>query len=258
MHVYFLIVLFIIGASLGSFFNVCIYRIPNKQSVVNLVSYCYNCKTKLNLLDLIPILSWSLLKGKCRYCGQNISLRYTLVELLTGILFVLVYSIYGLNIISLYYLLLVSLLVIITFIDLDHYIIHDELIIFGLVGALIFNISGIGISLNKSLLGGLICGGGMLLLIHLIEFIIKKEIMGGGDIKLFVMIGIFLGIKLGLLTILLSIYTGSIYGVSNIIYSRFKKKEFNLMMPYGPFISMGALISILYSTNVINWYTGLF
>ena len=239
MYIYFAIVSFIIGASLGSFFNVCIYRIPNKKSVVNPPSHCYNCNTRLKPLDLVPILSWTLLRGKCRYCGQKISPRYALVELLTGTLFVLVYIVYGPNIITLYYSLLVSLLVIITFIDLDHYIIPDELIIFGSLGAVI-------------------CGGGMLVLIYLIELIIKKEVMGGGDIKLFGMVGLFLGIKLGLLTILLSVYVGAIYGVATIIYSKIKKKEFNSMIPYGPFISVGALISILYGTNIINWYIGLF
>ena len=230
MYIYFAIVSFIIGALLGSFFNVCIYRIPNKKSVVNPPSHCYNCNTRLKPLDLVPILSWTLLRGKCRYCGQKISPRYALVELLTGILFVLVYSVYGPSIMTLYYSLLVSLLVIITFIDLDHYIIPDELVIFGSVGAVIFNILGQGISIKDSLLGGLICGGGMLVL----------------------------GIKLGLLTILLSVYVGAIYGVATIIYSKIKKKEFNSMIPYGPFISVGALISILYGTNIINWYIGLF
>ena len=98
----------------------------------------------------------------------------------------------------------------------------------------------------------------MLVLIYLIELIIKKEVMGGGDIKLFGMVGLCLGIKLGLLTILLSVYVGAIYGVATIIYSKIKKKEFNSMIPYGPFISVGALISILYGTNIINWYIGLF
>ena len=258
MYIYFAVVSFIMGASLGSFFNVCIYRIPNKKSVVNPPSHCYNCNTRLKPLDLVPILSWTLLRGKCRYCGQKISPRYALVELLTGILFILVYRVYGYNTIILYYLLLVSLLLIITFIDLDYYIIPDELIRFGSIGASIFNILGQAISIKDSLLGSIICGGGMLVLIHLIELLIKKEAMGGGDIKLFGMVGLFLGIKLGLLTILLSVYVGAIYGVGSIIYSKIKKKEYNSMIPYGPFISVGALISILYGTNIMNWYIGLF
>ena len=98
----------------------------------------------------------------------------------------------------------------------------------------------------------------MLLIKLLGDFLFKKESMGGGDIKLFFMIGLFLGVKLGLLTILLSVYIGSIYGVITMIYSKIKKKIVNLMVPYGPFISMSALISILYSTSIINWYIGLF
>ena len=258
MCVYFVIMSFIIGVCLGSFFNVCIYRIPNKKSVVNPPSHCYNCSTRLKPLDLIPILSWSLLRGKCRYCGQKISSRYALVELLTGILFVLLYNMYSSSIISLYYSLLVSLLVIITFIDLEHHIIHNELITFGLVGATIFNILGLGISLKESLLGGLVCAGGIFVLIYSISAITKKEVMGGGDIKLFFMVGIFLGTKLGLLTILLSFYAGSVYGVIIMIYKKIKKKAFNLVIPYGPFISMGAFISILYSTSIIGWYIELF
>ena len=98
----------------------------------------------------------------------------------------------------------------------------------------------------------------MLALIYLIEFIVKKEVMGGGDIKLFAMTGLFLGVKGGLLTILLSVYVGAIYGIITIIYSKIKKQEYNSMIPYGPFISVGALITVLCGTNIINWYMGLF
>ena len=246
------------GITFGSFFNVCIFRIPEKKSIANPPSHCYNCNIRLKPLDLVPILSWTLLRAKCRYCGQKISLRYTLVELLTGILFVLLYNVYGMNVITLYYLLLVSLLTIITFIDIDHYIIPDEIIIFGYVFALIFNVSGEGIGIKDSVLGSLICGGGMLALIYLIELIVKKEVMGGGDIKLFAMTGLFLGIKGGLLTTLLSVYIGAIYGIITIIYSKIKKQEYNSMIPYGPFISVGALITVLCGTNIINWYIALF
>lgn len=249
---------FILGIIFGSFFNVCIYRIPNKQSISNPPSHCYNCNTRLKPLDLVPIFSWVFLGGKCRYCKQKISPRYALVELLTGILFVLVYKVYGLDTITIYYILLVSLLVIITFIDIDHYIIPDGLIIFGSIGAIAFNILGQGIGLKESLLGGLICGGGTLALIYLIELIVKKEVMGGGDIKLFGMVGLFLGVKYGLLTVLLSVYVGATYGVCTIIYSKIKNKEYNSMIPYGPFISIGALITVLCGTNIINWYMGLF
>jgi leader peptidase (prepilin peptidase)/N-methyltransferase len=258
MDIYFIIISFIMGITFGSFFNVCIFRIPEKKSIVNPPSHCYNCNTRLKPLDLVPILSWTLLRGKCRYCGRKIAPRYALVELLTGILFVLAYNVYGYNFVTLYYLLLVSLLVIITFIDIDHYIIPDEVIIFGSVFAIIFNALNQGIGIKNSILGALICGGGMLILIYLIEVIVKKEVMGGGDIKLFAMTGLFLGVKGGLLTIILSVYVGAIYGIVTIIYSKIKKQKYNSMIPYGPFISVGALVVVLCGTNIINWYMKLF
>ncbi|RDY26651.1 prepilin peptidase [Romboutsia weinsteinii] len=253
-----MIYMYIIGTIFGSFFNVCIFRIPNNQSISNPPSHCYNCNNRLKPLDLVPILSWVFLKGRCRYCGEKISPRYALVELLTGVLFVLVYNVYGLNIITLYYLILVSLLVVITFIDIDHYIIPNGLIIFGSIFGVLFSLMGQGIELKDSILGAIISGGGMFLLIYLIELIVKKEVMGGGDIKLFAMIGLFLGVEGGLLTILLSIYVGAIYGVGIILYSKAKKKDYNSVIPYGPFISVGSIIVILYGDNIINWYLNMF
>lgn len=253
-----MIYMYMIGTIFGSFFNVCIFRIPNNQSISNPPSHCYNCNNRLKPLDLVPILSWVFLKGQCRYCGQKISPRYALVELLTGVLFVLVYNVYGLNIITLYYLILVSLLVIITFIDIDHYIIPNGLIIFGAIFGVLFSLIGQSIELKDSILGAVISGGGMFLLIYLIELVVKKEVMGGGDIKLFAMIGLFLGVQGGLLTILLSIYVGAIYGIGIILDSKIKKKEYNSVIPYGPFISVGAIIVILYGDNIINWYLNIF
>lgn len=258
MDIYFTIISFIIGIIFGSFFNVCIYRIPEKLSVANPPSHCYNCNTRLKPLDLVPILSWTFLKGKCRYCGQKISPRYALVELLTGILFATIYINFGYSIQTIYYMFLVSLLIIITFIDLDHFIIPNELIIIGTIFALIFNLFIEIITIKDMILGAFICGGGMLILIYLIEIIVKKEVMGGGDIKLFAMLGVFLGLKGGLLTILLSVYVGAIYGIITIVYSKIKKQEYNSMIPYGPFISVAALVYVLHGTQIINWYLGLF
>lgn len=249
--------IFIVGTILGSFFNVCIYRIPENKSIANPPSTCTTCNTRLKPIDLIPILSYLMSGKKCRYCKKEISPRYAAVEFLTGILFILVYNVHSILLETVYYLILVSLLVIITFIDIDHYIIPDGIIIFGLVTALILNILGIGIPIKESLIGAIICGGGMLILIHLIELVVKKEVMGGGDIKLFAMIGLFLGIKGGILTIILSVYIGAIYGVGTILYSKLNNKEYNSMIPYGPFISVGAIIVLLYGNNILNWYSKL-
>lgn len=258
MTMYFTILSFIMGIILGSFFNVCIYRIPEGISISHPPSHCYNCNTRLRTLDLVPILSWIFLKGKCRYCGKKISQRYALVELLSGVLFTMIYLEFGHDFTVLYYTILVSLLIIITFIDIDHYIIPNQLILIGCITSLIVNVLGYGVGVKNSIFAAAICGGGMLILTHLIELIVKKEVMGGGDIKLFTMTGLFLGIKGGILTILLSIYVGAIYGVGTIIYSKIKNKEYNSMIPYGPFISVGALITLLYGNNILSWYSSLF
>ena len=144
MDLYFTIISFIMGTIFGSFYNVCIYRIPEKLSVANPPSHCYNCQTRLKPIDLIPILSWLSLKGKCRYCGIKVSSRYATVELLTGILFALTYIAFGYNFKTIYYMLLVSLLIIITFIDIDHFIIPDELVIAGSIIAIAVNLLGYG------------------------------------------------------------------------------------------------------------------
>ncbi|MGL5713111.1 MAG: prepilin peptidase [Paraclostridium sp.] len=258
MDLYFTIVSFIMGTIFGSFYNVCIYRIPNKQSIANPPSHCYNCNTRLKSIDLIPILSWLSLKGKCRYCGVKVSSRYAKVELLTGILFALIYIIFGYEFKSVYYMLLVSLLIIITFIDLDHYIIPDEIIILGCVIALIVNLTGFGVSFFDGIKGAVFAGGGVLVVTLAIEFIVKKEVMGGGDIKLYAMIGLFLGTKLALLTILLSIYVGGIYGLIFILYNKAKKKEFSSMIPFGPFISIASVISMLWGNNILGFYINYF
>ncbi|WP_455539798.1 prepilin peptidase [Terrisporobacter sp.] len=254
MEIFIKIYVFIVGMIFGSFFNVCIFRIPEKQSISNPPSHCPNCNTRLKPRDLIPVLSYLLSGRKCRYCKKEISSRYALVELLTGVLFLLVYNKYLINIVTINYLVLISLLIIITFIDIDHYIIPDKLVIIGSVFAIIFNQLFKVITIKESLLGALVCGGGVLILVYIIEFIVKKEVMGGGDIKLFAMVGLFLGVKNSLLVALISVYVGAIFGIATIVYSKIKKKEYNSMIPYGPFISIATLIVILYGDNIINWY----
>lgn len=254
MEIFISIYIFIIGIIFGSFFNVCIYRIPEKQSISNPPSHCPNCNTRLKPRDLIPIFSYLLSGRKCRYCKEKISSRYAIVELLTGILFLIVFNKFYLDISTVYYLVLTSILIIITFIDIDHYIIPDGLLIIGSIFAIVFNIIFKTITIKESLLGAIICGGGVLAIVYLIEFIVKKEVMGGGDIKLFAMIGLFLGIKNSLLSALISVYVGAIFGVIMIICSKIKKSEFNSMIPYGPFISIATLIVMLYGDNIINWY----
>ncbi|MBC8632286.1 prepilin peptidase [[Eubacterium] tenue] len=258
MDMYFIVLVFIIGVIFGSFYNVCIYRIPNKQSIVNPPSHCYRCNTRLKPIDLVPILSWGFLKGKCRYCKEKISPRYTIVEIITGILFTLIYITFEYKFITIYYMFLTSLLIIITFIDLDCYIIPDILVLIGSITALLVNFLGYGIPFIDAIKGSIFTGGGLLVLTLIIEYILKKEVIGGEGIKLFVMIGLFLGTKLSLLTLLLSIYIGGAYGIIFIVYNKIKNKRFNSMIPFGPFISLATVISMLYGNQIIDFYIKTF
>ena len=191
---------------------------------------------------------------ECGHCGQSILIKRILIELSTGILFLITYNIYGLDIIIINYLVFIYLLLIITIIDTKYYIIPNNILLFGSIFTLLFNLINKEIYTKDSLIGAIVCGGGVFILSSLIEFISKKEVIGGGDIKLFFMVGLFLGIKLGLLTIFLSTYLGLFYAILITIHSKIKKLEYNLMIPYGPFVSLGAIISVLCGTNIINWY----
>lgn len=236
---------FIIGLVIGSFLNVCIYRIPEEQSIINPPSHCPKCNNRLKAVDLIPVFSYLIMRGKCRYCKEKISIRYMLVELFTGILFLFVYNNHHISSATIYYLILVSLLIVITFIDIDHYIIPDSLIIFGILFSIVFNILFELIDFKNLILGGVLCGGTVFIFVIILEFIVKQEVMGRGDIKLFIMLGTFFGIKGGFISVILSVYLGAIYGVIVIVYSKINKRDYNSVIPYGPFISLAAIIQIL-------------
>lgn len=241
----------IAGLLMGSFFNVCIYRVPRDQSIVKPASRCTSCGTRLAWRDLMPVISWVSLGGKCRYCKSPISYRYTLVELLTGLIFVVLYLKFGISGSFLTYAILCSILIIATLIDLDFQIIPDGLVLTGAIFALLLIPAGLSVHWKDALLGMLAGGGTFLLIALLSSWILKKEGMGGGDIKLMGMIGLFIGWKLTALSILLSIYAGGIIGG---LLMMLRKKKRGDAIPYGPFIAAGTVIAILYGNDLIQWY----
>ncbi len=245
-------ILTIVGLILGSFYNVCIYRISKKESVVFPSSYCPECKHPLKPGDLIPVLSYISLKGRCRYCKDKIPIRYPLVEIITALAILLLYSKYGLTGRLLAYIILASILIIISFIDIDERIIPDILIIIGTVAGFFTSLLGFTVSLVDALLG-LLLGGGILLVIGLASLLVlKKEGMGGGDIKLMGMIGLFLGWKMALLSLLLSIFLGGIISLFLLITNRKKLGEY---IPFGPFISCGTMVALIWGKAILSWYT---
>jgi len=188
-----IILLFILGLAVGSFSNVCIYRIPGNESIIYPASHCPKCHSSISLKDNIPLLSYILLKGRCRNCKSRISIQYPAVELLTGLVYVIIYQIYGLSVQSLIYIILSSALIVITFIDLNEQVIPEVISIPGIVIGLILSFFIPYISFVNSALG-IVIGGGIILVIRLAgSLIFKKESMGIGDIELAGMIGAFLG-----------------------------------------------------------------
>jgi leader peptidase (prepilin peptidase) / N-methyltransferase len=239
------------GAIVGSFLNVCIIRLPKGESIIIPGSHCPQCNHPIKFYDNFPLISYLLLGGECRYCKRSISAQYPLVEGTTAISSLLLFLKYGLSLSYFFYFSFVAALIIITVIDLYHQIIPDVISIpgigVGLLGALIIP----HITFFNSLLGILLGGGSLFVVATLYQWFFKREGMGGGDVKLLAMIGAFLGWDAVILTILLSSLIGSITGI---IIMVLKGKDFKYAIPFGPFLSLGAVIALFYKNEIISWY----
>ena len=248
-----IILIFILGMIVGSFSNVCIYRIPRNESIIYPASHCPKCRSNISLKDNIPLISYILLKGRCRNCKSKISIRYPVVELLTGLIYLIIYLIYGLSIQSLIYIILSSALIIIAFIDLNEQIVPDVISLPGIVIGFIISFFVPYISFINSALGVFV-GGGIILVIGLVGSVIfKKEAMGGGDVKLAAMIGAFLGWRYIIISLFLGFFLGAVAGIF-LIVSKIKNKED--VVPFGPFIALGSMITLLWGEKIIFWYIG--
>lgn len=245
---------FLIGISIGSFLNVCIARIPEKKSIVSPPSNCPKCGHGIKFYDNIPLLSYLILFGKCRNCKTPISLRYPLVELLTGILSMMLMFYYGPSISYLVYFCLVAALITITFIDLDHRIIPDVISLPAIPIGFLTSFLLVQLTWLDSLIGILVGGGSLLLVAVIYEKLTGHEGMGGGDIKLLAMLGAFLGWEGVLFTILASSLLGTVIGGGAMLISG-KGRKFAI--PFGPFLSLGAVLYILWGDILIRWYLEL-
>jgi len=272
---------FLFGLFVGSFLNVCIVRLPRGRSIVTPPSHCPRCQERIKWYDNIPVVSFLILRGRCRSCGLPISWRYPLVELMNGLMYLWAYRTFGMSgdmrdlaemaII----MVLSSALIVITFIDLDHQIIPDVITLpgmfIGLALAPFFMTAltdHLPFFLERVLspdaayaraflnsLIGLVLGAAPLLIIGwLWEKIKHVEAMGGGDIKLMGMVGSFLGWKGAFLTIMLGAISGSLVGGALILL---KKHSADNVIPFGPFLAAGAAISLFYGGDILIWYQGL-
>ena len=242
---------FVLGAVVGSFLNVCIYRLPNEESVVFPPSHCPNCDYQIRWYDNLPLLSYLFLKGKCRSCGTGISPQYPVVELLNGLLSLALFLRFGPGLIFAVLFVFCSSLVVITFIDLEHQIIPDTITLPGIVIGFIVSFFIPQLGWINSLIGIAAGGGSLLLIAQGYELIAKKEGMGGGDVKLLAMMGAFLGWKAILFIIFSASMRGSVIGVSVMMA---QKKDSTLAIPFGPFLASGAVLYIFYGKRIIHWY----
>jgi len=245
IEVAFYIIFFISGLAVGSFLGVVAYRLPRKLSIVKPASFCPYCKKKIPFYDNIPILSFIILKGKCRYCKNKIPLNTLLIEVITGILFVVNYIFFGLSIKTISGIILCSALILISFIDIEFRIIPNVIILPLIIPGLIISIFS---NLKVWWMPLAYCIGAFLfmLIIHLIY----PKGMGMGDVKLSLMVGAFL-VRNVITALFLGFLAGSIYGLSFIAIKKGKLKQ---AIPFGPFISTGSIVALFYGGNILKWY----
>jgi len=249
-----LITAFIFGICIGSFLNVCIFRVPEGKSIVHPPSSCPVCGKSIRFYDNIPLLSWLILRGRCRYCQTPIAFRYVLVELLGGLMAVCVYVKFGPSIEGIVYYAFIAALIVIIFIDIDHQIIPDVISLPGIPLGFAASFFMPAITWMDSLIG-LVAGGGILYAVAWgYALITGKEGMGGGDIKLLAMIGAFIGWKGVLVTIFMGSAIGTLAGLAAMLA---EKKDMKMRIPFGPFLAIGAVVSIFFGKELILWYWNL-
>ncbi|MDP3093949.1 MAG: prepilin peptidase [bacterium] len=256
---------FVLGLTIGSFLNCLIYRLETGQGFVSGRSFCPSCRHLLGWKDLIPVLSFILLKGRCRYCKKKISWQYPLVEILTGLIFLLIFNFsafaqdFGGQAIfqfsNLVYLLVISSLLIVVFVfDLKHYLIPDEIIysaivvsgIWYLVSSIIF-----GLYTKYEILNTIYSSFGVALFFWLIHYLSQGRAMGFGDVKLAFLMGLLLGFPKILVALFFAFSTGAAIGLGLMV---FKKKTLKSELPFGPFLAAGTLFALFLGTRVFNLY----
>ena len=246
---------FIVGICIGSFLNVCIYRLPMSKSLIHPGSMCPSCENPIHFYDNIPIISYLWLRGKCRFCSTPISIRYPLVEAMSGLLCLGVFLKFGPTTQAVIYFAFIATLLAITFIDIDHRIIPD---IISLPGIPIFFLASLALPTLTYLdsLLGILAGGGILYLVAFAySLLTKKEGMGGGDIKLLAMIGALIGWKGVFFTIFVSSAVGTISGMVIMLMTR---QSMKLAVPFGPFLAIGAITYIFFGSQLLAFYFNMF
>lgn len=247
-----LVLILIIGMCIGSFLNVCIYRIPREESIVFPPSHCTNCRYELKWIDLIPVISYILLRGKCRKCGEKISLKYPIIEYINAVIYMLLYVNYGYSFIFLRLCILASLLIVIGSIDFKTKYVYNSTVLFGVITAAIFLVGQC--VFEKSIPWNNIIGAAIgFFSIWLI--VVLTHGMGEGDIDIALICGLFLGIKGIILTLFLAFVLGGIIGAILLILKLKDRKD---EIAFGPYLSIGGIVSALFGQELINIYINMF
>jgi leader peptidase (prepilin peptidase)/N-methyltransferase len=272
---FFIAVVAAVGAVIGSFLNVVIHRVPREESIAFPASHCPSCGTAIRPYDNIPVVSWAVLRGRCRTCRAPISARYPSVELLTAVLFALTYVLHsGFTLALPFDLAFVACIIALVFIDAEHMILPNVITYPGFALALVarviipnlYGVASFGgahpqtpawlLSLGGALVGALVGGGFLWLVGWLWERFRGVEAMGLGDVKMLLMVGAYLGWPLTLLTIFIGVLTGSLAGVAAML--RRGERDMQMLLPFGIFLGLGSLVSLLFGTQIIDWYVGKF
>lgn len=248
------------GLCFGSFGNVVIYRLPKNLSLFKPGSHCPNCKQRIKWYDNLPLLSYIFLGGKCRNCKSGIGLRYLLVELLTGTLWICSYLLFGLTPLTFITCFVLLAFIILAFIDIKYYEIPDSINLFlallGLIALLVAPLEGKILTISYesrllSLLSSLI----LILLFYIFGRLTKKELIGGGDLKLLAAVGLFLGWELQILGLIIASVIGVLVEIPTRLIS---KKSLKARLPFGPYLVIGFTISLFFGLKFIEWYLSTF
>lgn len=240
---------FVFGAFIGSFLNVCIARIPEGRSIVFPPSHCSACGHNLGFVDLVPILNYIYLGGKCRRCGAGIPLHHPLVEVITGVLFLLVWLRFGVAWSTVLGWLMVGTLVTAAAVDIHHRIIPDAVVLTGLVAGMLLAALVSWQSLKLGL-AGFVAAGAVMLLIALLS----RGGMGGGDIKLAALMGLYLGPRSVGVALMLAFLAGGLVGIALLASGLKGRKD---AIPFGPYLAFGGVVALLWGNRLVNWYLGL-
>lgn len=250
-----IIIITVFGLAWGSFLNVLIYRIPRDMSIIRPASSCPSCRKKIKVYDNIPLISYLVLGGKCRFCKARIPLSYPLVEALTSLSFIILYLHFSLSLFFFASCLFASAMIILGFIDFYHQIIPDEITLPGLVLALVYSAFRDDINLTQALIGA-VTGAGFLLLVYGTYYLVrKKEGLGMGDVTMMLLIGAYLGWRLTFFTLILASFAGAVAGMFFIF---FRKKDFQYSLPFGTFLAPAAYFSLLWGEKIVRAYLSLF